>query len=124
MNYDCRYHNDKMVNYDSHEGYIVSTYQPPSYNRKQVSSSPSAAASRSDLGLVTEEPAVVSNLIQMQQEILQPMSTILPSVISVLSINEAHFKHAGNYTCAPSNTRPTSITVHVLRGKLHFNYTE
>lgn len=115
-----------MVNYDSHEGYIVSNFQPSSYNRKQVSSPPTVAASRNDLGqgLVTEEPAVVSNLVQMQQEILHPMSTILPSVISVLSINEAHFKHAGNYTCAPANTRPTSITVHVLRGKFHPKYSE
>ena len=108
-----------MVNYDSHEGYIVSTFQPPTINRKLVSS-PSPAASRNDLTTVTEAPAIVSNLIQMQQEILQPMSTILPSVISVLSIHEAHFKHAGNYTCAPSNTRPTSITVHVLRGEFSF----
>lgn len=48
-----------------------------------------------------------------------PQTTFLkvPST-SVLTIQEVHFKHAGNYTCAPSNARQTSITVHVLRGKI------
>uniref|UniRef100_T1GJ75 Ig-like domain-containing protein n=1 Tax=Megaselia scalaris TaxID=36166 RepID=T1GJ75_MEGSC len=25
--------------------------------------------------------------------------------------------HGGNYTCAPANAKPSSITVHVLRGE-------
>jgi hypothetical protein len=36
---------------------------------------------------------------------------------SVLLVQGVQFKHAGNYTCAPSNTRPTHINVHVLKGK-------
>lgn len=36
---------------------------------------------------------------------------------SVLLVQGVQFKHAGNYTCAPSNTRPTNINVHVLKGK-------
>ena len=41
-----------------------------------------------------------------------------PIATSILFLKEAQFKHAGNYTCAPSNTRPTSVNVHVLKGKL------
>ncbi|XP_055593425.1 uncharacterized protein LOC129744755 [Uranotaenia lowii] len=44
-------------------------------------------------------------------------SHILPSATSVLTIKGVHLKHAGNYTCAPSNTQPASITVHVLQGE-------
>ncbi|XP_065081311.1 uncharacterized protein LOC135703878 [Ochlerotatus camptorhynchus] len=46
-----------------------------------------------------------------------PYSHILSPATSVLTIMEVHSKHAGNYTCAPSNTRPASITVHVLQGE-------
>ncbi|XP_029729402.2 uncharacterized protein LOC109419083 [Aedes albopictus] len=46
-----------------------------------------------------------------------PYSHILQPATSVLTIKEVHSKHAGNYTCAPSNTRPASITVHVLQGE-------
>ncbi|XP_021712833.1 probable nitrile hydratase, partial [Aedes aegypti] len=49
-----------------------------------------------------------------------PYSHILSPATSVLTIKEVHSKHAGNYTCAPSNTRPASITVHVLQGKRSF----
>lgn len=50
---------------------------------------------------------------RQQQLLQQPMST------SVLTIQEVHFRHAGNYTCAPSNARSTSITVHVLKSKCY-----
>lgn len=45
---------------------------------------------------------------------------ILSSASSILLVHEVQFKHAGNYTCAPSNTRPTSINVHVLKGNFIF----
>uniref|UniRef100_A0A6E8VXN5 Ig-like domain-containing protein n=1 Tax=Anopheles coluzzii TaxID=1518534 RepID=A0A6E8VXN5_ANOCL len=44
-------------------------------------------------------------------------SHILTPAPSVLTIKEVHLRHAGNYTCAPSNARPASITVHVLQGE-------
>uniref|UniRef100_A0A182YLN8 Ig-like domain-containing protein n=1 Tax=Anopheles stephensi TaxID=30069 RepID=A0A182YLN8_ANOST len=44
-----------------------------------------------------------------------PYSHILTPAPSVLTIKEVHLRHAGNYTCAPSNARPASITVHVLQ---------
>ncbi|XP_038112990.1 uncharacterized protein LOC6031781 [Culex quinquefasciatus] len=46
-----------------------------------------------------------------------PYSRILSPATSVLTIKGVHSKHAGNYTCAPSNTQPASITVHVLQGE-------
>lgn len=46
-----------------------------------------------------------------------PYSRILSPATSVLTIQGVHLKHAGNYTCAPSNTQPASITVHVLQGE-------
>ncbi|XP_052895096.1 uncharacterized protein LOC128302337 [Anopheles moucheti] len=46
-----------------------------------------------------------------------PYSHILSPAPSVLTIKEVHLRHAGNYTCAPSNARPASITVHVLQGE-------
>ncbi|XP_055635715.1 uncharacterized protein LOC129775254 isoform X2 [Toxorhynchites rutilus septentrionalis] len=46
-----------------------------------------------------------------------PYSRILSPATSILTIKEVHSKHAGNYTCAPSNTTPASITVHVLQGE-------
>lgn len=39
-----------------------------------------------------------------------------PTASSILVVNEVQYKHGGNYTCAPSNTRPTYINVHVLKG--------
>lgn len=59
---------------------------------------------------------------QQHQQPYQFQSTYLPyPETSVLTIKEVHLKHAGNYTCTPSNARAASITVHVLKGKLILN---
>ena len=43
-------------------------------------------------------------------------------VISRLSVEDVErVKDSGNYTCAPSNARSTSIMVHVVDGKMHVN---
>jgi hypothetical protein len=39
---------------------------------------------------------------------------------SRLSIVELTKSHSGNYTCAPSNARPTSINVHIVDGNYWF----
>lgn len=36
---------------------------------------------------------------------------------SILTVQNATIRHEGNYTCAPANAKPTSIYVHVLKGK-------
>lgn len=35
---------------------------------------------------------------------------------SVLRLERASPRHAGNYTCVPANARPASIQVHVING--------
>lgn len=35
---------------------------------------------------------------------------------SVLRLDRAATRHAGNYTCVPANARPASIQVHVING--------
>lgn len=39
---------------------------------------------------------------------------------STLSISSINHSHSGNYSCVPSNTRPASILVHILDGKVLF----
>lgn len=51
----------------------------------------------------------------------QKSNSLTPS-ISILTINEVSFLHVGNYTCAPSNAKQASITVHVLRGNFHMDF--
>lgn len=36
---------------------------------------------------------------------------------SILIVNNTKLNHGGNYTCAPSNAKPTFIVVHVIEGK-------
>ena len=40
------------------------------------------------------------------------------TVTSVLTIHEASSKHSGRYQCAPDNTRPAAINLHVIQGIL------
>jgi hypothetical protein len=60
-----------------------------------------------------------NNLIESQASSRNNENGELSSASSVLLVHEVQFKHAGNYTCAPSNTRSTSINVHVLKGNFH-----
>lgn len=43
--------------------------------------------------------------------------SVLPKASSILLVPKVQLQHAGNYTCAPSNTQPTNINVHVLKGE-------
>lgn len=38
-------------------------------------------------------------------------------VISTLVVNSVNKKHAGNYSCSPSNAKSAQVTVHVLHGE-------
>ena len=101
-----------MVNYDTQNGYSVKTYQIPQHlfnsfytkNHKNDDINPSVKK---------------SSWFQSNRTILEQPTELITAPISVLTIDEVHFRHAGNYTCAPSNVRPATINVHVLRG----NYT-
>ena len=96
-----------MVNFNLQDGYSVLTLPKIS----QPSSQPNQD---DDLDAEKQLPILDSdNLIQNNYE----MSNEVPTASSILLVHGVQFKHAGNYTCAPSNTRPTNINVHVLKGK-------
>jgi len=101
-----RYHEDKMVNFNLQDGYSVIT-------KPKASASYLLNLDEEDLSDDKIAPVLDSfNLIEADQ-----MSEELPIATSMLIVHGVQFKHAGNYTCAPSNTRPTNINVHVLKGK-------
>lgn len=142
--YRCRYLNSKMINYDTDNGFSVFASQAPSASSSSSSSAVDTSKSNTSAANVSIEEAssesssssttddnVPSSLIggtssssskhqrsinhQPQQQ--QSVSQQQPMSISVLTIRHVNFRHAGNYTCAPSNARSTSIAVHVLKSK-------
>ena len=51
----------------------------------------------------------------------KPIHPTRSDLISTLSVENVNKKmHSGNYTCAPSNAKKTSIMVHVVDGKYTF----
>lgn len=94
-----------MVNYDTQDGFSVSSIRSPHSHHGGSSSRSSLHGSNNGSGSGMGPP------MPPQTAFLKVPST------SVLTIQEVHIRHGGNYTCAPSNARPASITVHVLRGK-------
>ena len=52
------------------------------------------------------------------RKLIHPTRSDLISTLSVENVNKK--MHSGNYTCAPSNAKKTSITVHVVDGKYMF----
>lgn len=97
-----------MVNFNLQDGYSVLTLP-----KSSPSSSPQLNQD-DDLSL-DKLPPLLDSYNLMQSSHL--MSNEMPTASSVLLVHGVKFKHAGNYTCAPSNTRPTNINVHVLKGK-------
>lgn len=113
-----RYHDNKMVNYDIQDGFSVSSFHAPhNHHNNGVSSSSSSPISSSSISSGNHDGSSLNSTPSTAPSIPQTTFLKVPST-SVLTIQEVHFKHAGNYTCAPSNARQTSITVHVLRGEL------
>lgn len=92
-----------MVNFNFQDGYSVLTYLKGALYHYLYDEE------------TTSLPSVDSNnLIESHNDDGNELS----SASSVLLVHEVQFKHGGNYTCAPSNTRSTSINVHVLKGKI------
>ncbi|XP_030556579.1 uncharacterized protein LOC115759716 [Drosophila novamexicana] len=129
------YHENKMVNYDAQGGFVVTSVTENSLHSQEsgqgfpskaiggktkvfrgtMDFNASSAIATSDAGpSIYTSPMTPLSTLQVQQH----KSPYLPnSSMSVLTIKTVTFHHAGNYTCAPSNARPASITVHVLRGE-------
>lgn len=99
-----------MVNYDTQDGFSVSSIR--SSHQHYGSGSGSSSRSSSSHGQNNGSNSMNGPPMPPQTTFLKVPST------SVLTIQEVHLRHGGNYTCAPSNARPASITVHVLRGKI------
>lgn len=102
-----RYHEDKMVNFNLQDGYSVLTL-PKATPSTQIDDD-------DDVSEDNKKPTLLDsyNLIQGSHH----TSHAIPAASSVLLVHEVKFNHAGNYTCAPSNTNPTNIIVHVLKGE-------
>uniref|UniRef100_A0A1A9WLB3 Ig-like domain-containing protein n=1 Tax=Glossina brevipalpis TaxID=37001 RepID=A0A1A9WLB3_9MUSC len=96
-----------MVNYDDQDGFFVKSNllkEPPILDSN---------VGKSDEGFIR---AINKSISQSQSSrIPPPTGFLLPTSISTLIIQKVHFHHAGNYTCAPSNARSASISVHVLQ---------
>jgi hypothetical protein len=92
-----------MVNFNFQDGYSVLTYLKGALYHYLY-----------DDDVASTQPSVDSNNLIENDE---SGGNELSSASSVLLVHNVQFKHGGNYTCAPSNTRATSINVHVLKGK-------
>ena len=60
-----------------------------------------------------------SEMSEVNFSTMKAVSTILnlKMVTSILTIHEASSKHSGRYQCAPDNTRPAAINLHVIQGE-------
>lgn len=96
-----------MVNYDTHNRFSVSSILMPSDDHIESNTAPSTGKLYTNNGAMNKTALIVKS---------KKAGSLTPS-ISILSINDVSFLHVGNYTCAPSNAKQASITVHVLRGK-------
>lgn len=113
-----------MVNYDTHNGFSVSSVLMSSDEHHESTAVHKHTQPANTTVAHTHKNAVGSSSTgggggggggagtgRTKKPTLQAPS------ISVLTINDVNFLHVGNYTCAPSNAKQASITVHVLRGK-------
>ncbi|XP_067622378.1 limbic system-associated membrane protein isoform X2 [Eurosta solidaginis] len=113
------YHNNKMVNYDTQQGFSVTTAivvsttpkeEPHSFFNNSINTVARKPKESKDIIYNTNKSVLPATKLQLSPYILAPTS-------SILTLEIVRFQHAGNYTCAPSNARPVSINVHVLRGE-------
>lgn len=107
-----------MVNYDTHNGFSVSSIYLQSEDHF-TSGAHAAAATSSHMH--ADKKAINHNSTQSKAAATATKSRkslLTTPSISILTIKEVGSMHHGNYTCAPSNAKQASITVHVLRGNL------
>lgn len=134
-----RYHNSKMVNYDVHNGFSVSSiflqsedhfisntnsHREHELQQQQLQQSRHIAngGSGSTTGGGSDGRTINQNSTLNRNTTVSKSKNpflVTPS-ISILTIKQVNFLHVGNYTCAPSNAKQASITVHVLRGNFTF----
>lgn len=91
-----------MVNYDTQNGFFVKSN-----------------IQKDATGLKMDENPTKGNKTSISTKFMQPAGFSLSTSISTLTIQKVRFHHAGNYTCAPSNVKSASSSVHVLQGKYY-----
>lgn len=96
-----------MVNYDTHNGFSVSSILLQTDDHIETNTISSNIKQLLNATISNKTASITKS----------KKSSSLTSSISILTINDVNFLHVGNYTCAPSNAKQASITVHVLRGK-------
>lgn len=113
-----------MVNFNLQDGYSVLTLPKTSPSTTLLNDNDNDTDNDDENNDVSEDrkPMLLDSYNLIQDGHHQLGNEILTAT-SVLLIHEVQFKHAGNYTCAPSNTRPTNINVHVLKGELNGFHT-
>ncbi|XP_017120653.1 uncharacterized protein LOC108141685 [Drosophila elegans] len=124
------YHDSKMINYDAQGGFVVTSIGQSNQQSGQSHRSSPANKSRVTMPMESNGNGLLSNILGSPENFKAPnmpsstpymqqhqSSYLLNPSVSVLTVRQVNFRHAGNYTCAPSNARPASITVHVLRGE-------
>lgn len=139
--YDCeikrkhlRYHNSKMINFsDDEDGLSVLTIpshnitirveESHKHNGNPIDANKSIYRIIDDASLFDGSANSHSNSnddtskgIIVNASRKSKIFTALSS--SILIVNQVRLKDSGNYTCQPSNTRPTWIDVHVTRSTL------
>ncbi|XP_052852070.1 uncharacterized protein LOC128262075 [Drosophila gunungcola] len=124
------YHDSKMINYDAQGGFVVTSIGQSNQQSGQTHRSSPANKSRVTMPMESNGNGLLNNILGSPENFKAPnmpsstpymqqhqSSYLLNPSVSVLTVRQVNFRHAGNYTCAPSNARPASITVHVLRGE-------
>ncbi|XP_037959151.1 probable serine/threonine-protein kinase roco9, partial [Teleopsis dalmanni] len=99
-NYNKNYNNNHSVNYNIKN----SKYQFNKFGSSDITNINSKRNNLNTKKLSSTTKSIHSSLY-------------VSTSISKLTIQEVYLHHAGNYTCAPSNARSASISVHVLRGE-------
>lgn len=94
-----------MVNFNLQDGYSIQTL-PKNPSHHQLNNDDDDDSIDVDSSVLDSFNSINSNQHMSSDELAS----------SVLLVHGVQFKHGGNYTCAPSNTRPTNINVHVLKG--------
>lgn len=102
-----------MINYDQQSGYSVSSV------RLSLAGNPHTLPAANGHNGSQPTSAVTANGIRHSQRNgggLSDYASVLATTSNLLTIDAVGGRHAGNYTCAPSNARPISVNVHVLQG--------
>lgn len=102
-----------MVNYDLQNGFSVKSINNEASNANNEFHTKDKTNNAHGLNMNGRSYRISYNNLTVN-------SGVTKISLSILTIKKVYMSHGGNYTCAPANAKPSSITVHVLRGKNFF----